>query len=41
MISKKMSEKKCHKISQMTVKIIVINIEYVEATEIQPQTDYL
>lgn len=32
---------KCHKISQMTVKIIVVNIEYMEATEMQPRTDYL
>lgn len=31
---------KCHKISQMTVKIIVINIEYMAATEMQPRTDY-
>lgn len=31
---------KCHKISQMTVKIIVINIEHMEATATQPWTDY-
>lgn len=30
--------RKCHKISQMTVEIIIINIEYMEATEMQPRT---
>lgn len=32
---------KCHKISQMTVKIIFMNIEYMEAAEAEPQSDYL
>lgn len=31
---------KRHKISQVTVKIIVRNIKYMEATETRPQTDY-
>lgn len=32
---------KCHKISQMTVKIIFMNIEYMEEAEVEPQSDYL
>lgn len=31
---------KCHKASQMTVKIIIINIKYTDATEMQPRTAY-